>query len=135
MKRKPSGCLGLPGIRGLANEGDDFDNLRLQKRYLSEVRERQLLAPRISCCCRQLTGWLGSQAMANDMKRLSMALTTQAEPLSPASSSLRSDVEDPGACSSGQVTPMECSTPVNGSPLKGSSNDDSLAGVLSCAPA
>ena len=39
MKRKHSlsGCLALPGIKALSHEGDEFDNVRLQKRYLSEV--------------------------------------------------------------------------------------------------
>ena len=44
MKRKHSlsGCLALPGIKALSHEGDDFDNVRLQKRYLSEVISRHM---------------------------------------------------------------------------------------------
>ena len=41
-KRSLSGCLALPGIKALSHEGDEFDNVRLHKRYLSEVISRRM---------------------------------------------------------------------------------------------
>ena len=57
-----------------------------------------------------------------------MAFDASQGPQSPGSGIVRSDAEDHTASSSGQVTPMECNSPVHGSPSKAADLDDSSTG-------
>ena len=110
MKRKLSRPLpDLSSIIALTGSDEDLDNVRRHKRYLSEVGSLAHLVlvlgfPAVSQVL------LPRQAMANDMKRLTMSMDAARSVQHTPTSSARSDTEEPA---SGLNTPMDCCTPIS----------------------